>query len=123
ASLTNVTLSSNTAKGGQGGPAGQTGDGHTKGGNGGSGVGGGMCVVPGDSSGAAVDLHNCIVTGNSAIGGKAEGGGNHGAGEGGGLYIDSFASVCLDAFTAAHVTNNKASTSGPNIYGSYTTCT
>jgi hypothetical protein len=117
ASLTNVTLSSNTARGGQGGPASRTDYGHTKGGSGGSGYGGGMCVV----NGATVDLHNCIVTGNSAIGGKAKAGGTAGAGVGGGLYIGSLASVSLDAFTVAHVTNNTASTSHPNIHGSYTT--
>jgi hypothetical protein len=45
-----------------------------------------------------------------------------GLGEGGGLYIDPLASVCLDAFTVANILNNKASTSGDNIYGPHTIC-
>jgi hypothetical protein len=121
ASLTNVTLSSNTAKGGQG-AGGKTYSGHPIGGDGGWALGGGMAVIPGYPSGAAVDLHNCIVTGNSAIGGKAKGGGTAGVVEGGGLYLGSFTSVCLDTFTAVHVTSNTASTRDPNIAGSYTTC-
>jgi hypothetical protein len=117
ASLTNVTLSSNTARGGMGAKGGQTGYGHTKGGNGGTAYGGGMDAI----RGATVALHNCIVTGNSAIGGKAGPGATAGIGEGGGLDIQSLASVSLDAFTVAHVTTNTASTNDPNIHGSYTT--
>ena len=73
---------------------------------------------------AVVSLHNCTMTQNSAIGGKAGNGpgGADGTGEGGGLYIDPLASICLDAFTVANVTNNSASTSGNDIYGSYTIC-
>jgi len=41
-----------------------------------------------------------------------------GQGIGGGLFIGN-AVVYLDSFTASHVVNNKASTSDPNIYGSY----
>jgi hypothetical protein len=48
--------------------------------------------------------------------------GSNGLGEGGGLYMDPAASVCLDAFTQASFKNNTASTSNPDIAGSYTTC-
>ena len=41
-----------------------------------------------------------------------------GQGIGGGLFIEN-AGVYLDFFTASHVVSNKASTSHPNIYGSY----
>jgi hypothetical protein len=115
ASLTNVTLSSNTAKGGKGGNPGFYFGGHVKGGSGGAGLGGGLAL----GIDASVELHGCVVTGNTAASG---GGGADGAGEGGGVYIVPLASACLDAFTVAHVTGNKASTSGPNIFGAYTTC-
>ncbi len=42
--------------------------------------------------------------------------------DGGGLYIDANANVCLDAFTVANVSNNTAYNGSSNIYGSYTTC-
>ncbi|MCA1686329.1 MAG: hypothetical protein LC745_10200, partial [Planctomycetia bacterium] len=126
ASLTSVTTASNTAQGGNGGKAGWIyWDNGTKtkiaGGNGGDASGGGIYI----GAGATVDLHNGTVTGNSAIGGQAGagGGGRNGIGEGGGLFIEPLASVCLDAFTVARFTKNKASTRDPNISGSYTTCT
>jgi hypothetical protein len=122
ASLTNVTLQYNTAQGGKGGPPGNLFGHHVSGGSGGSAQGGGMGVLPGTTS-VTVSLHNCIVARNSAIAGQGGGGGAHGVGEGGGLFIyHELASVCLDAFTVANVTGNKASTSGNNIYGSYTIC-
>jgi hypothetical protein len=89
-------------------------------GNGGNGLGGGMYV----GANAVVSLHTCTMTQNSAIGGRAGNGigGAAGTGAGGGLYIDPLASVCLDASTVANVTSNNASTSGNDIYGSYTVC-
>ena len=48
--------------------------------------------------------------------------GSSGLGEGGGLYIDPAAAVCLDAFTQSHVKKNHASISDPQIDGAYTTC-
>ena len=45
-----------------------------------------------------------------------------GPGKGGGLHIDTTAAVCLDAFTQSNVKKNHASTSDPNIHGTYTTC-
>lgn len=122
ASLTNVRLYANTATGGDGANGGKVflcdiggcGTFHVNGGNGGNGLGGGMFVA-----GGTVSLHNTTVDANSAVGGK---GGNFqasdGLGEGAGIYIYAGASVCLDAFTVAHVTQNTPD----NIYGSYTIC-
>jgi hypothetical protein len=90
-SLTNVTLSSNSAQGGQGGPAGSGG----LGGRGGNGFGGGLYAASG-----TIILRNDSVTGNTAQGAAGYG---QGIGKGGGLYIDMPAAVSLDAFTQAHV--------------------
>jgi hypothetical protein len=134
ATLTSVTVSSNTAQGGDGGTGGcgsRSGIEYgTAGGDGGNGLGGGLYAA-----GGTIDLHNVTITGNTAAsgtGGKAGicGAGRFrrssdsfsGGGEGGGLYIDAAAAVCLDAFTQSHVQKNHASTSYPNIYGAYTTC-
>jgi hypothetical protein len=108
ATFTNVTLSSNTAQGGNG---------HSVGGyqaEGGNAFGGGMNVAAG-----TVSLLSTTVDGNSAIGGGGSAGGVE---LGGGLYLAAASSVCLDAFTLSHFYHNSASTSGPDIYGSYTTC-
>jgi hypothetical protein len=133
ATLTSVTVSSNTAQGGDGSnggcdlnffvPAG------TEGGAGGGGLGGGLYAA-----GGTIELHNVSVTGNRALGGAGGQGGScglgkyrgskgpPGQGEGGGLYIDAAAAVCMDALTQSHVQKNHASTSYPDIYGTYTTC-
>jgi hypothetical protein len=124
ASLTNVTLSSNTARGGDGAQGGWIYGGrcgcykvHVPGGNGGDGLGGGMFVEAG-----AVMLHHTTVDYNSAVGGKGGSGSPNGLGEGGGLYMWSTAAVVhLDAFTLTNTINNTASTSNNNIFGSYTT--
>jgi hypothetical protein len=55
-------------------------------------------------------------------GGKGQGGGTDGEGIGGGLSLAPQAAVCLDAFTQVNVKHNSASTSDPDISGSYTTC-
>jgi hypothetical protein len=116
--LTDVTLSSNTAQGGQGGyglfithilstPHG--------GGGGGNGFGGAL-----DVSGGTVTLRQTTVSANSAVGGKGGAyNGPVGLGEGGGLSIDAAALVYLDAITLANISNNTASTTDPNIHGSY----
>jgi hypothetical protein len=120
--LTNDIVSSNSALGGDGGAGGRgLFGGH--GGNGGNGFGGGLYVA-----GGAVDLTNDMVFSNSAVGGQAGYGGYgrsgpglqgyFGLGDGGGLYINTLAAVCLDTFTQAHVTNNSTL----NIVGSYTLC-
>jgi hypothetical protein len=108
--VTNTTLSANTAQGGQGGQGGGHG---VPGGNGGAGYGGGLCA-----GGGSVALSQDTVTGNAAQGGAGGGhGGSPGLGEGGGLSIIPAAVVSLDAFTQAHVTGNTASTKDPNIHG------
>jgi hypothetical protein len=121
ASLTNVTLSSNTAQGGKGGVSHAFYSGEKVYLPGGWGEGGGLYVGDPYLS-ATLDMHNCVFTGNSAIGGLAQRVGIDGKGEGGGLFIDPLASVCLDALTLANFNRNKASTSGPDIDGSYTIC-
>jgi hypothetical protein len=83
-------------------------------------LGGGLYVA-----GGTVTLRNDSVTGNVASGGTGGGGqpaGSDGLGEGGGLFIDPAAVVCLDAFTRADVTNNTASTKDPNIHGPWKPC-
>jgi hypothetical protein len=122
ASLTNVTISANTAHGGNGSNGGWIpsyggGQVYVPPGRGGDGYGGGMFAEH-----ATVSLHNCTVTSNSASGGSGAQGEPKGNGVGGGLFIDDFNTIaCLDAFTAAHVLNNKAD-GDPNIHGSYTIC-
>jgi hypothetical protein len=86
------------------------------------------------AAGGTIDVHNVTVTNNTAAGGAGGQGGMGGgkikrgpqgfpgAGKGGGLYIDAAAAVCLDAFTQSHVKSSHASTSDPDIYGTYTTC-
>jgi hypothetical protein len=137
--LNGVTLSGNTAQGGNGGDGdvyyvrgysdhfnSRTGypDYYfaTGGGNGGVGYGGGLYAA-----GGTVTLHNSSVTGNTAKGGAGGHGGtgrgvkgadgSPGAGVGGGLYLNTL--TYLDAFTAAHVKGNHASTSDPDIAGGY----
>jgi hypothetical protein len=131
ATLTNVTVSSNTAQGGTGGIGGVrqflSAYSDLRGGNGGNGLGGGLYAA-----GGTIDLHQVTVTGNTAAGGAGgeEGprqgnvfkqpDGSPGKGEGGGLYIDAAAAVTLDPFTLTNVSNNTATTSNPNIEGVYT---
>jgi hypothetical protein len=109
-SVTNVSISSNTAQGGNG----------AAGANGGSGFGGGL-----DAAGGTISLVHDTVTNNVAVGGqggKGVGGkngfpsGTAGTAAGGGLYISSLASLTLDAFTLANVNHNKPD----DIFGSYT---
>jgi predicted outer membrane repeat protein len=127
ASLTNVTLSGNTAQGGNGADGFQNPEARRHPfppGDGGDGLGGGMYVAAG-----TVTLRQTTVSGNAAIGGtrgqpvQGASPAKDGVGEGGGLYLASGASVYLDSFTMNNVTNNSASTSHPNIYGSFKTIT
>jgi hypothetical protein len=116
ANLTSATFSGNTAQGGNGG----NGDYYYKaGGNGGNGFGGALCVAGGTAT-----LRKDTVTSNSCSGGAGgngyhSGNGSTDLGEGGGLYVGTLATVYLDAFTQANVTNNTASTSDPNIHGTW----
>jgi hypothetical protein len=124
-SMSSVAFFSNIAQGGIGGNG--TPLKHEKtwglswGGSGGNGLGGGLYVASGTTS-----LSNTTVDQNSASGGaggkgsNASSNGSLGLGEGGGLFIDPVALVRLDAFTQASVTSNTASTSGSNIFGTFT---
>lgn len=109
--LSGVTLSGNTAQGGDGG----NGVRGAHGGSGGDGFGGGLCAMAGE-----VTVRNSTVTENSAIGGaRGKLGDSAGLGIGGGLYLDSDVVAALDAFTVNKVKRNNASTSDANIRGSY----
>jgi hypothetical protein len=127
-SLSNVSLHANTAHGGAGGNGIQQCFGDDKhciagvGSPGGNGFGGGLYVASGIVSltGTTAD-HNTAKGGAGGKGAKGHPSGGPGLGEGGGLYIDPTASVCLDAFTQANVAHNSASTAYPDIDGSYTT--
>jgi hypothetical protein len=77
--------------------------------------GGGLYV-----GGGVVTITSSSITSNSAQGGAGgQREGHKGQGVGGGIYIAPAATVGLDAFTVDHVKHNRASTSDPNIYGSY----
>jgi hypothetical protein len=110
--LSDDTLSANAALGGQGCPLSFRG--HS--GNGGNCFGGALYVA-----GGTMTLRDDAVTGNTANGGAPGQSYNatSGLGEGGGIYIATPATVSLDGFTVANVLNNTASTSDPNIDGSY----
>jgi hypothetical protein len=88
--------------------------------DGGSAYGGGLYV-----GGGTVTIRSSTFDSNNAQGGaggvgyKGSGSGDKGLGVGGGIYFDPAADVGLDAFTIAHVKKNRASTSDPNIHGSY----
>jgi hypothetical protein len=84
--------------------------------NGGSGLGGGVYNV----SGSTTYVIASAITDNQAIGGAGSHGGSDGQGVGGGAYFADGGIVCLDFFT--DITGNTASTSDPDIFGSYTTC-
>ncbi len=145
ATLSNCTISSNSAIGGYGGP---TLDSYG-GSNGGWAFGGGLyvaggtvtltnatltsnsaqggstsgrnCYGGGGSGGAAfvaggtVRLTNDTISSNSAIGGAGATRKWNGGAGGGGLYIEANATGYLDAFTTKHTKNNTPD----NIYGSY----
>jgi hypothetical protein len=52
---------------------------------------------------------------NLAIGGAAGLGGSDGEGEGGGVYVESGGTLCVDLLT--EITNNHASTSDDDVSG------
>jgi hypothetical protein len=109
------TIQNNAAIGGQGADSGRA-YGGAPAGNGGNGLGGGAYA-----GGGTVTMQNTSITGNIAKGGQGGryGNGNPGEGVAGGIYIDMTASVGLDAFTVAHIKQNKASSSDDNIHGWY----
>jgi hypothetical protein len=112
--LTNDTVESNTAQGGK-----------TAASNTQSGSAYGGAIATGDFA-ITVTLCNDTVEFNSAVGGPAGPGVSAGNGYGGGLYIESGnpafgnpTTVYMDTSTQANIINNTASTSDPNIDGSY----
>jgi hypothetical protein len=79
---------------------------------GGHASGGGLYI-----GGGSATLLGSTITGNEALGGAP--GIVPGLGIGGGIYIEPNAAVQLDEFTLAHTTGNLASTSHPDVFGSY----
>jgi hypothetical protein len=93
--LENSTLRSNVAQGGSPGIIGYPA---------GNGYGGGLYVA------GTATLLQTVVTENGAVG--------H-TGTGGGIFVAAGAQLGLDEFTLAHTTGNAASTSHPDIFGTY----
>lgn len=114
--LSGVTVSGNLAQGGKGGN-GLSGPNKAPSGSGGNGSGGGLYAA-----GGTVTINNSSISSNSALGGAAGKGigGVAGQGIGGGIYVQIDAFCLLDALTVSKLKRNKASTSDPNIHGSYT---
>ena len=109
ASLSGSTFTGNVAAGGDKGSA-YSPDEAVRGGNG---FGGGLFAA------GRVDLRTVTFTGNLARGGLGGLGEAPGDGIGGGIYIHDRARANLDDYTVGHVLDNTASTSSPNIAGSY----
>jgi hypothetical protein len=105
ATVTGSTFTGNSATGGAGA-------------NGGNGFGGGL-YSDGTST---LTVTGSTVTKNSASGGAAGSGGMAGLGEGGGLYLASGGTACLDVLTSQHVFGNTASTSDNDVFGDFTIC-
>jgi hypothetical protein len=104
--VSGCTLSGNQALGGAGG----------LGGNGGNGFGGSLY----NDGSSTLTVTGSTVTSNSATGGAAGSGGSAGLGEGGGAYFASGGAVCLNVATS--ISGNTASTSGDDVFGSFTMC-
>jgi hypothetical protein len=126
ASLTNTTVSSNLARGGDGVKAGVVSNPDFSfqwaGGNGGDAFGGGIYAY----ANTTLTLRGTTVSRNTAQGGaggrayKKLPQGANGAGQGGGIYVAAPALVGLDSFTQAHTSGNTASTRDNDIFGSFT---
>jgi hypothetical protein len=86
--------------------------------NGGNGFGGGIY----NDGRSTLEVRGSTITNNQAIGAAAGDDGSAGAGVGGGLYLELGGSVCLDAFTVAHLFGNEASTSDDEVFGDFTIC-
>jgi hypothetical protein len=115
--LTDCVLTNNLVVGGAGGA----------GANGGNGFGGGVfnqgpSSAPYAGTPPTLTITGTTITGNQATGGGAGSGGSAGQGIGGGADFAPGGTVCLDAFTQAHVTNNHASTSDDDLFGVFTPC-
>jgi hypothetical protein len=108
ATLSCCTFTGNQATGGAGG----------SGANGANGFGGGVY----NDGLSILTILLSTITGNQASGGAAGAGGSAGLGEGGGVYFATGGTVCLDAYTVAHILSNTASTSNNDVFGVYTIC-
>jgi hypothetical protein len=106
--VSSCTVTGNQATGGAGG----------SGANGGNGFGGGVY----NDGQSTLTILGSAITKNQAVGGAAGSGGIAGLGEGGGLYLADGGVACLELFTQAHTTTNRATTDHDDIFGSYTTC-
>jgi hypothetical protein len=124
ATVTNSAIYSNVARGGDGADAGFVmvfdAPEFFEGSGGGPAWGGGISVWN-----ATLQLRATTITDNTARGGAAGKGFRGtklatGGGFGGGLSIASTASVGLDTFTQSSFRRNTASTSGKDIFGSFT---
>jgi hypothetical protein len=122
AAVSGSTLTANTASGGNGGNGYSTYTATRDSGDGGDGSGGGVYV-----GGGSVTLRTVTTTLNVARGGLAgtnpyvsgkRYNGAPGRGIGGGVYLFK-GSAGLDDFSVSHLVDNTASTSSPNIAGSY----
>jgi hypothetical protein len=103
--VSGCTLNGNQATGGAGA-------------NGGNGFGGGIY----NDGPSTLTIIATTISGNQATGGAAGAGGITGLGEGGGLYLASGGTVCLDVFTSTHISGNAASTSDNDVFGVFTIC-
>jgi hypothetical protein len=104
-SLDNSLLRNNLAQGGTGC-------------DGGNGRGGGLFA----GAGTTATVRHSAVSENQAAGGAADAGGAAGRGEGGGLWIDALAQVCLDLLAQTRLRHNHASTSGDDVFGGFSPC-
>src|SRR5262245_46224227 len=99
------------------------------GGQGGEGLDGGWAFGGGIYVGGTATLLGTTIIGNEARAGRKGPGatkdfagepsshGSDGSAYGGGLSVGYGSLAYLDPFTMGHLTNNKASTAAPNIYG------
>ncbi len=110
--VSHSTFTGNQAIGANGGP----------GKVGGVGSGGAIANLGGHNFNATLSVTHSTITDNRASGGAAGDGGSAGSGIGGGLYLEAGGSVCLDAFTIAHLFGNHASTSDDDVFGNFTIC-
>ena len=101
--ISNCTFSSNVAQGGVDG-----------------GVGEGGAIYIGAVTSGTGDVTDVSLYGDTLSLNTAQGGAVGNLGEGGGLFIGTGASAFLDASTLANIVGNTASTSYPNIFGTYT---
>jgi hypothetical protein len=97
--VSDCTLTANQATGGAGAI-------------GGNGLGGGIW----NDVQCTLTVTGSTITENQATGGAA------GVGQGGGLYLTSGGTACLDAFTRDHAKHNHASTSDDDIFGIFSIC-